>query len=86
MYKLHGYVQYKMKGNLINASTNINQTKFMLLHLPYNEVTIGVFKKWWLQYKSPYMSKDLHPNIIMLTLIFKILTPSYTNLIVIIHP
>jgi hypothetical protein len=40
----------------------------MLLHLPYNEVTIGVFLKWWLQYKSPYMSKDVHPNIIMLTL------------------
>jgi hypothetical protein len=27
----------------------------MLSHLPYNEVTIGVFLKWWFQCKSPFM-------------------------------
>ncbi len=72
MYKLHGYGQYKMKDNLINVSTNINQTHLMLLYLPYNEVTISVFLKWRCQYKSHYMSKDVHPNLIMLTLNFKI--------------
>jgi hypothetical protein len=35
-----------MKDNVINVSTNINQTQQMLSHLPYNEVTIGVFLKW----------------------------------------
>jgi hypothetical protein len=68
MYKLHGYGQYEMKGNLINVWTNINQTQLILLYLPYNEVTIGVFLKWRRQYKSHYMSKNVHPNLIMLTL------------------
>jgi hypothetical protein len=70
MYKLHGYGQYKMKDNLINVSTNINQTQLMLMYLQYNEVTISVFLKWRCQYKSHYMSKDDHPNLIMLTLKF----------------
>jgi len=85
IYKLHAYDQYKMKDNIINVSKNINQTQQMLSHLPYNEITISVFFKWWFQYKSPFMFKDVQFNWIMLTLKFSILTPSYKNLNVIIH-
>jgi hypothetical protein len=34
-----------MKGIVINVLTNINQIQLMLPHLPYDEVTIGVFLK-----------------------------------------
>ncbi len=34
-----------MKDNVINVSTNINQTQQMLSHLPYNEVIICVYLK-----------------------------------------
>jgi hypothetical protein len=45
IHKLHGYGQYKMKGNVNNIPTNINQMQLMLPHLPYDEVRIGVFLK-----------------------------------------
>jgi hypothetical protein len=43
IYKIHDYGQYRMKCNVINVLVNINQTKLMLPHLPYDEATIGVF-------------------------------------------
>ncbi len=60
IYKLHGYGQYKMKGSIINVPSNINQMWLMLPCLPYDEATIIVFLKWQLEYKSPYMSRNVH--------------------------
>ncbi len=56
-----------MKGIVINVLTNINQTKLMLPHL-HDEATIGIFLKQWLEYKSPYMSRNVCLNLVMLAL------------------
>jgi hypothetical protein len=75
-----------MKNNVINVPKNINQTQLMLPRLPYHETTIGVFLKWWLEYKSPYMFRNVHPNLIMLSLKDLISTLLYSNLNVTIDP
>ncbi len=54
-----------MKGNVINVSININQTQFMLPHVPYDEATIGVFLMQWFEYKSTHMSRNVNPNLVM---------------------
>jgi len=45
--------------------------------LPYDEAMIGVFLKWQLEYKSIYMSINVHPNLVMLALKDLISTPLY---------
>ncbi len=58
----------------------------MLSCLLYDDATIGVFLRQWLEYKSPYMSGNVRPNLIMLSLKHLISTPLYSNLNVTIHP
>jgi hypothetical protein len=58
----------------------------MLSCLPYDDTIIGVFLKQWFEYKSPYMSGNVRPNLIMLTLKDLISTPLYSNLNVTIQP
>jgi len=51
-----------MRGGVINAFKNINQFQSMLSHLPHDDATIGVFFKQRFKYKSPYMSKNVPSN------------------------
>jgi hypothetical protein len=37
----------------------------MLLHLPYDEATIGLSLKRQIKYKSSHLIGDVHPNLIM---------------------
>jgi hypothetical protein len=68
IYKLQGYGQYKMHGSVINVLANVDQTQSILPHLPHDGVTTGVFIKRRFEYKSPYMSGNVHPNMVMVTL------------------
>jgi hypothetical protein len=49
-------MEYKMHGSAINVPTNVDQTQSILLGLPHDNAIRGVFLKWHLEYKSPYMS------------------------------
>jgi hypothetical protein len=42
IYKVYDYGQY---ASVINVPTNVNQTQFILSHVPYVETIIGVFFK-----------------------------------------
>jgi len=68
IYKLQGYGQYKIHGNVINVPTNVDQTQSILPHLPHDGATIGVFLKRCFEYKSPYMSRNVRPNMIIVVL------------------
>jgi len=57
-----------MHGNVINVPTNVNQTQSILPHLPHDDATIGVFLKWHIEYKSPYMSRSVPPNMVIIAL------------------
>jgi hypothetical protein len=45
IYKIYGYGQYKMHGNVINVLANVNQTQSILSYIPYDKATIGMFLK-----------------------------------------
>jgi hypothetical protein len=47
----------------------------ILPHLPHDGATIGVFLKQHLEYKSFYMSRNVHPNMVIVTLRDLIETP-----------
>jgi hypothetical protein len=47
--------------------TNVNQIQF-ISHVPYDETIIGVLFKWCFEYKSPYISKNVDPNMVMFAL------------------
>jgi hypothetical protein len=68
IYKLQGYGQYKMHGSVINVPTNVDQIQSILPHLPHDGATIGVFLKICLEYKSPYISRNFCPNMVMVAL------------------
>jgi hypothetical protein len=74
-----------MHGNVINVHANVDQTQLILPCLPHDGVIICVFLKRHLDYKSPYMSKNVHPNMVMVTLQDLIETPLYKDLNVNIH-
>jgi hypothetical protein len=57
-----------MHGNVINVLTNVNQIQLILPHLPHDGAIIGVFFKRRLEYKSFYMSINVHPNMVMIIL------------------
>jgi hypothetical protein len=65
IYKLQRYCQYKMHGNVINVPENVDQTQSILPHLPHDGAIICVCFKKRLEYKSPYMSRNVHPNMVM---------------------
>ncbi len=68
------------------ASPRLGLRQLMLPCLPYDEATIRIYLKWWLEYKSPYMFENVRFNLIMLALKDLILTTLYSNLNVTIHP
>jgi hypothetical protein len=74
-----------MKGSVINVTTNIDQIELILSSLPYDEA-IWCILKWWFQYKSRYMFKDVCFNLIRLTPKDLILTPLYSHSNGTIHP
>jgi hypothetical protein len=45
-----------------------NQIQSILPHLPHDDATIGVFLKWCFEYKSPYMSKNVPSNMMIIIL------------------
>ncbi len=57
-----------MHGNVINVLTNVDQIQSILPHFPHDGVTINVFLKQHLEYKSPYMSRNVCSNMVMVIL------------------
>ena len=86
IHKLHNYGQYKLHGSIINVPTNIDQTQSLLPRLPEDESTIGILLKRRLEYRSPYMSGNIRPNMTMITLKDLINTPLYKECNVSIRP
>jgi hypothetical protein len=70
---------------LLMSLANVDQTQLTLPCLPDDGAIIGVFLKWRLEYKSPYMSRNVHPNMVMVTLWNLIETPLYKDMNVTIH-
>jgi hypothetical protein len=70
---------------LLMSPVNVDQTQLILPCLPHHGAIIGVFLKWCLEYKSPYMSINGYPNMVMVTLWNLIETPLYKNMNVTIH-
>jgi hypothetical protein len=77
IHKLHNFGQFKLHGSIINVPTNIDQTQSLLPRLPKDGTTIGILLKRRLEYRSPYMSGNIRPNIIMIALKDLIKTPLY---------
>ncbi len=57
-----------MHGSVINVLVNVDQTQSILPRLPHDGVTICVFFKRCIEYKSPYMLGNAHPNTVMVAL------------------
>jgi len=74
-----------MHNNVINVLANVDQIQPILPCLPHDDVTICVFFKQHVEYKSLYMSRNVHPNMVMLVLWDLIETPLYKYLNVTIH-
>jgi len=71
-----------MHGNVTNVPTNVYQTQSIL---PHDGATIGVFFKRCLNIKSPYMSTNVCPNMVMVASRDLIKTSLYKDLNVTIH-
>jgi hypothetical protein len=57
-----------MHGNVINVPINVDQTQSILPHLAHDGVIISVFFKLCFEYKSLYMSGNVHSNMVMIVL------------------
>jgi hypothetical protein len=57
-----------MHSSVNNVFTNVDQTQSILSCLPHDNATISVFFKQHFEYKSPYTSGSVHPNMVMVTL------------------
>jgi hypothetical protein len=81
IWQLQGYGQYNIKGNIINVLTNVHFTQSILPHLPHDEVTIGLSLKIQMEYKSPYLTSNVCPNLIMTILhdLFNTLHHKFTS-------
>jgi hypothetical protein len=77
IHKLYNFGQLKLYGSIINVPTNIDQTQSLLPCLAEDGTTIGILLKRRLEYRSPYMSGNIRPNIIMIALKDLIKTPLY---------
>ncbi len=60
IWQLQGYGQYNIKGSIINVPFNINSTQSILLHLPHDETIIILSLKKQMEYKSPYLTSNVH--------------------------
>jgi hypothetical protein len=74
-----------MHNSVINIFANMDQTPSMLPHLSHDGATIGMFLKEHFEYKSFYMSRNVHPNMVMVVLRDLIETPLYKYLTITIH-
>jgi hypothetical protein len=74
-----------MHGNVINVPTNLDKIQSILPCLPHDGAIICVFLKIHLEYKSLYMSGNVHPNMVMVSLRELIEMPLYKYLNVNIH-
>jgi hypothetical protein len=74
-----------MHNSVINVFANVGQIQLILPCLSHDGVTIRVFVKRHLEYKSPYMSRNVHPNMVMVVLQDLIETSLYKDLNVTIH-
>ena len=70
---------------MINVPTNIDKIQSILPRLSENVTIIGDVIKRQLQYKCPFMSGNVRPNMIMLTLKDLLSTPLFKELDVKIH-
>jgi hypothetical protein len=86
IWRLQGYGQYNIKGSIINVPSNINFTQSILFCLPHDETTISLSLKRQMEYKSPYLTTNIGPNLIMLALHDFFNAPSYENSRITIHP
>ncbi len=85
IWQLQGYGQYNIKGSIINVPSNINFIQSIFPRLPRDEATIGLSLKRKMEYKSPYLTCNVHPNLIMLALHDLFNTPLYENVGITIH-
>ncbi len=86
IWQLQGYGQYSIKGIIINVPINVNFTQSILPCLPHDDATIGLSLKRWMEYKSPYLTSNIHPNLIMTTLQHLLNTSLYKDFNISIHP
>ncbi len=57
-----------MHSSVINVLANVNQPQLILSSLPHDDATISVFFKRCFEYKSLYMSGNVHPTMAMVIL------------------
>jgi hypothetical protein len=74
-----------MHGSVINVLVNVDQIQLILPCLPHDRAIIGVFFKQCLEYKSLYMLRNVHLNMVMVILQDLIETPLYKDFNVTIH-
>jgi hypothetical protein len=86
IWQLQGYGQYDIKGSIINVPSNINYTQSILPRIPHDEATIGLSLKIQMEYKPPYLTSNVHINLIMLALHDLLNTSLYENFGITIHP
>jgi hypothetical protein len=79
IWQVERYGQFKIHGSIINVPTNVNRTQFILPHMLNDEATIGLILKHKLEYKSPYLSRNIRLNQVMLALRDLVTTPLYIN-------
>jgi hypothetical protein len=80
IYQLKGYGQYGMRGSIVNVPTNLDLVQNILPRLPHDSSTIIVYLKRKLEYKSIYMSRFVHPNVVMKALYTLCNTPLYKDI------
>jgi hypothetical protein len=69
-----------MHGSVINVPVNVGWNQSIVPFLPHDGATIIVFLKWCFEYKSLYMSINVHPNTMMDVLCNLIETSLYKDL------
>ncbi len=82
IYKLQGYGQYKIHGNVINVPTNVDQTQSILPHLPHDGATIGVLQDLIETPSYKYLNVNIHhqwASLFTLHVNLKSQIPAYNN-------
>ncbi len=86
IWQFQGYGQYSIKGSIINVPKNVNFTQSILPCLPHDDATIGLSLKRWMEYKWPYLTSNVHPNLIMTILQDLLNTALYKDFNISLHP
>ncbi len=45
IFRLKGYAQYELQGNIMNVSTNLDMVQHVSAQMPYHDSSIAIFKK-----------------------------------------